>query len=114
MIGRKIKQEHIIKYEWEKSGKWNSISISSSKELKPLAHNSQEHFIAEHYWGFVQVDKDKSYQFKVEHPAWKIYESNDYNIDVDFEKCYGKEFEALSNQQPSSVFFSRRFGSFFR
>ena len=76
------------------------------RDLRQVASraDSQERFIAEHYWGYIQIDDQKSFQFRVEHPAWKMYALNDYNIDVDFKACYGQNFEMLQHQQPSSVF----------
>ncbi len=93
-----------IKYEWKLNGKWNSIAVKTGKILKDTLKDSQERFIAEHYWGNIQIKKNKSYEFKVEHEPWKIYSLVDYNIDVDFESVYGKSFECLQHQEPSSVF----------
>ena len=93
-----------IKYEWKLKGKWNSITVKTNKILSDTLENSQERFIAEHYWGNIQIRKNKSYEFRVEHPAWKTYSLLDYNIDVDFETVYGKGFGCLQHQKPSSVF----------
>lgn len=93
-----------IKYEWELNNKWNSISVKTKKVLANSLKNSQERFIAEHYWGNIQIIKDKSYEFRVEHPPWKIYSLVDYNINVDFGAVYGKDFGHLKGKQPSSVF----------
>jgi len=93
-----------IKYEWKLNNKWNSISVKTKKILVDTLKNSQERFIAEHYWGNIQIKKNKSYEFKVEHQPWKMYSLINYNIDVDFEAVYGKSFSILKNQQPSSVF----------
>ena len=92
-----------IKYQWKLNGKWNSIAVKAKKELANMAEGSEEKFIAEHYWGYVQIEKEKSYQFKVEHPSWKMFAIEDYHIDVDFKACYGKSFEMLQHQKPTSV-----------
>ncbi|PCJ24313.1 MAG: hypothetical protein COA97_09935 [Flavobacteriales bacterium] len=93
-----------IKYEWKLKGKWNSIAVKTNKILSDTLKNSQERFIAEHYWGNIQIKKNKSYEFRVEHPAWKIYSLIDYSIDIDFETVYGKAFSYLQHKKPSSVF----------
>ena len=93
-----------IKYAWKLNDKWNSIAVKTKKVLVDTLKDSQERFIAEHYWGNIQIKKNKSYEFRVEHPPWKIYSLVDYNIDVDFEAVYGKGFSSLQHQKPSSVF----------
>lgn len=99
------KNDHFnIKYEWKWKDKWNSISVKTKKVLTDTLKGSQERFIAEHYWGNIKVKNNKSYEFRVEHPPWKIYSLIDYNINVDFETVYGKSFGILKNQKPSSVF----------
>ncbi len=93
-----------ISYGWKLNNRWNNISVKTKKILTDTLKDSQERFIAEHYWGNIQIRKNKSYEFRVEHPVWKIYSLLDYNIDVDFEAVYGKAFGGLQHQDPSSVF----------
>lgn len=93
-----------ISYRWKQHNKWNDISITAKNELTDSKTNSEERFIAEHYWGYIQVSKSKSYEFRVEHPPWKIYQLKSYSMNVDFKATYGKAFECLQNQQPSSTF----------
>ena len=93
-----------IKYEWKLNNKWNSILIKTNKGLSHTNHDSVERFIAEHYWGYIQINKNKSYEFKVEHPPWKIYPLINYNVDIDFKSVYGNDFKFLQHQRPNNVF----------
>lgn len=93
-----------ISYQWKTNNKWNKISVKSKNELNVSEIDSEERFISEHYWGYIQVNKNKSYEFRVEHPAWKIYTFNEPLINVDFKATYGSAFDCLKYKQPSSAF----------
>ena len=95
--------ERTISYEWEKFGKWNSIKIEASIEKFEIEPDSETEFITEHYWGYAKVNDQKSNEYEVTHPKWKIYKVNNFEIKVDFGTVYGKEFEFLNEVIPNSV-----------
>ena len=65
---------------------------------------SEEEFIAEHYWGYSKYNTQTTFEYAVEHPAWKVYPVKNYLIDCDFTALYGKQFSFLYNARPNSVF----------
>ena len=92
-----------LNYKWKKK-EWNSIEINCYPELKEIAKGSQEHFFTAQHWGYTKLKDDKSREYSVEHPDWKIYDTKDYKINVDYGKVFGKEFAFLDDQHPESVF----------
>lgn len=92
-----------MKYKWEKFGKWNSVKINASIERFDFEPDSEIEFIIEHYWGYAKVDEQKTNEYEVTHPKWKVYKVNDFVIKVDFGTVYGKEFEFLNTVSPNSV-----------
>ena len=92
-----------IQYKWKKNNKWNSIKIEASVKKFKIESNSETEFITEHYWGYAKVNNDKTNEYEVTHPKWEVYKVNSYDIDVDFEATYGKEFEFLNSTSPTSV-----------
>ena len=70
---KEVSDQLDIKYEWKLNDKWNSIVVQAKKELSKTKEGSQERFIAEHYWGYIKINQKKSYEFRVEHPEWKMY-----------------------------------------
>lgn len=96
-------KEISIRYEW-KSEKWNSLAVKANPQPESIAEGSKTEFITEHYWGYSSVSKEKTGEYHVQHPKWKIYHVNSYNIDCDFKSLYGNEFAILQDQQPESVF----------
>lgn len=92
-----------VKYSWKQKKQHYFISVESFDTPQPLQPNSQEEFIAEHYWGYSK-NKDRTIEYKVEHPTWVIYPVNKFQLEGNFEKLYGKEFNDVFNQPPTSVF----------
>ena len=92
-----------IKYQWRTGKKWNSLSVEAGVEKKPMAIGSFEEFIFEHYYGYSMINKTISEEYKIEHPRWKINEVVQYNINCDFGKMYGKNFNFLNNSIPQNV-----------
>jgi uncharacterized protein YqjF (DUF2071 family) len=99
----KLENESLnIEYQWRK-GRWNSFSVKTSATPTSIENNSEEEFITEHYWGYTKV-KEKTSEYKVEHPKWEVYKVDNYLIDVDFGKVYGDQFSFLKTEKPLSVF----------
>lgn len=96
-------KERNVQYKWKKFGKWNSIKIDASIQQLEIEPNSETEFITEHYWGYAKVNEQKSIEYEVTHPKWKVYKVNDFEIKVDFGTVCGKEFEFLNSVIPNSV-----------
>jgi uncharacterized protein YqjF (DUF2071 family) len=92
-----------VEYHWKKD-EWNSFKISAHSGETDIQDGSQEEFITEHFWGYTFVNKNKTSEYGVEHPRWKIYPVTAYSIDVDFGNIYGHDFRFLLNEKPKSVF----------
>lgn len=92
-----------VEYYWQKSGKRNFIKVQAGLSLFEIEPGSDTEFITEHYWGYAKVNKNKSNEYEVTHPKWKVYKVKNYEIDVDFGAVYGDEFEFLNSMKPASV-----------
>src|SRR5450432_606247 len=71
-------------YEWKYKNKWNKLSALTQKESVPMLINSEEEFIAEHYWGYTKYNENTTYEYEVNHPRWEIFKVLNYTIDCDF------------------------------
>ncbi|MDH4058870.1 MAG: DUF2071 domain-containing protein [Cyclobacteriaceae bacterium] len=92
-----------VEYRWKKK-KWNSILVTADLDSSRIAEDSEEEFIAEHYWGYTKIDEKRTSEYGVEHPRWEVYSTKSYSIDVDFGDIYGQAFQFLNFETPSSVF----------
>ncbi len=103
----KIVTENRIKkvnFEWLINQKWNSIEVTSSIASQKMKPNSLESFIYEHYYGYTKIDENKTEEYKLQHPSWKISDVVDSEINCDFEAMYGKSFSILNQIKPAAVF----------
>lgn len=92
-----------VEYKWKKD-KWNSLKVIADKKADMIKEGSEEEFITEHYWGYTKLSDERTSEYGVEHPKWKVYKTKDYSIDVNFGEIYGNDFNFLSNEKPKSVF----------
>ncbi|MEP6467419.1 MAG: DUF2071 domain-containing protein [Parafilimonas sp.] len=110
----KMKHFHVEKddkietcYEWKFNGKWNKLAASCHKKSQAMAKESEEEFIAEHYWGYTKYKENITYEYEVMHPRWEIFKVADYIVNCDFKGIYGDEFAFLHKAKPSSVFMAK-------
>jgi len=94
-------------YHWKYKNKWNKLEASTATEALPMPPGSEEEFIAEHYWGYSRYNDQTTFEYAVQHPAWKVYKVNHYLIDCDFTALYGPSFSFLQNTRPDSVFMAK-------
>ena len=97
-------KEISLSYQWKHRHKWNKIEAVVENNAIPMLPGSEEEFIAEHYWGYSKYNDSTTYEYHVQHPAWKVYPVKDYLIDYDFTSLYGNEFSVLQQAKPNSVF----------
>jgi uncharacterized protein YqjF (DUF2071 family) len=93
--------ELLIKYSW-KDKSWQSIEITAENERLKMETNAEFEFITEHYFGFTKKG-NKTSEYEVCHPKWDYYFIKDYQLEIDFEKIYGKDFGFLNHQKPISI-----------
>lgn len=59
-------------------------------------------FITEHYFGYTK-NGSRTTEYEVRHPKWNFYHLKNYEVNVDFEDNYGKDFAFLNSEKPLSV-----------
>ncbi len=98
-----VTDQREIAYSWRLGKDWNHIKVKAGLEGREMEAGSIEEFIFEHYYGYTRVSPMKTEEYRVEHPRWKLYPVNSYDILCDFEKLYGSAFAPLTDRQPQSV-----------
>ncbi|MFH6987083.1 YqjF family protein [Flavobacterium collinsii] len=97
----------IFTYQWKKEEKWNTIQLEAKKNPTEIDVDSEAEFITEHYFGYTKIDEETAFEYEVQHPRWEQFEVLNHNIDIDFQKTYGKDFQFLQNVKPASVFLAK-------
>jgi uncharacterized protein len=92
-----------VEYSWRRGSKWERISISASGEPQSIAAGSHAEFITEHYWGYTCFRGGCS-EYRVNHPRWKIWPVESFELRADIAKLYGEQFVGTLSQPPRSAF----------
>ncbi len=93
----------ITRYSWKKKH-WNSFETTTQPQPVEMLSGSEEEFMTSQFWGFTKAGINRTLEYRVEHPRWRIYPIKDYKIDVDFAEAYGPHFGFLKTTTPTSVF----------
>jgi hypothetical protein len=100
----KAEKSQKVTFEWMVNKKWNSIYVEHAISTQQMHQSSLEKFIYEHYYGYTKTDKNKTEEYRLHHPSWKIHNVIDYQISCDFEAMYGEAFSILNHTKPAAVF----------
>lgn len=91
-----------VQYEW-KGGSWNSFCVVADTEAREQDPHAIEAFITEHYFGYTRMDDRRTAEYRVEHPLWRTYPVQGFEIKVDFTDLYGPAFAFLEGRKPDSI-----------
>jgi uncharacterized protein len=92
-----------VSYSWRHQQTWHSLAVEASPTPQPIAPDSEEEFITEHYWGYTKRTRGATSEYAVQHPRWQVYPMRNFAIEADFAALYGPAFAALNHQSPASV-----------
>jgi uncharacterized protein len=100
----KFKATQKVTFEWMVNKKWNCIYVENAIPCHQMEQNSLQKFIYEHYYGYTKISENKTEEYRLQHPSWKIHDVIDYQVVCDFEAMYGKAFSCLNHTKPAAVF----------
>jgi len=109
-----------VRYDWRHRGAWQTVAVRASPTLEPIAPNSLNEFITEHYWGYTKRRNGSTGEYGVAHPSWQVYPLHSAHIQADFGSLYGPQFAHLTDRVPDHVLLAEgspiaiRTGSHFR
>jgi uncharacterized protein YqjF (DUF2071 family) len=92
-----------VEYSWRRGTKWESIRMTATGEPQNIPAGSHAEFITEHYWGYTRVRAGCS-EYRVEHPRWKIWNAETFELRADVAALYGKQFAEALTAPPRSAF----------
>lgn len=93
-----------VGYRWGKPPDDSGIQVSVVGEPTLLRDNTEEEFIAEHYWGYAAQRDGGTLEYEVEHPRWRIWRAENAALRCDVERLYGGEFASAISGEPASAF----------
>jgi uncharacterized protein YqjF (DUF2071 family) len=91
-------------YEWRVGGRWHRLEVSTRGVPSVPAPDSEAAFIAEHYWGYTVQADGGAKEYRVDHPAWRVWEAKGARLDCDVRAVYGAGFAECLGARPRSAF----------
>ena len=91
------------KYEWRRGTKWEGLTMNAHGEAQNIRQASHEEFITEHYWGYT-ARGERTSEYRIEHPRWKIWPADSFEIKADVAALYGEKFIEPLSAAPRSAF----------
>jgi len=98
------RQVRSASYQWKFAGEWQRLAVQTVGELQPTIPESEEQFIAEHYWGYTRRPDGSTSEYHVEHPPWQIWQVSAAEFECDIARLYGPEFVEPLSVAPHSAF----------
>jgi uncharacterized protein YqjF (DUF2071 family) len=93
-----------VSYDWRLQARWNSLSAEVEGLPTVPPDETEESFIAEHYWGYAKQPDGSALEYEVEHPPWRVWRARSAAFDCDVAGLYGAEFEPFLGSVPGSAF----------
>lgn len=93
-----------VAYSWRHHGEAQTMSIAVAGDSRQPPADSQESFIAEHYWGYVTQRDGSTVEYQVEHPPWRVWRGLESSFECDVASLYGSEFAEPLSGTPASCF----------
>lgn len=91
-------------YGWRSGGRDFRLAAEVEGEPVPLVPGSEEEFIAEHYWGYTGRSGGACFEYRVEHPPWRVWRAGRAVFEGDATAFYGPAFGKALAGPPVSAF----------
>lgn len=91
-------------YFWHFNGRKNFLKVTTRGQAQPPDNDSLQEFITEHYWGYSMQRNGSTMEYRVEHPRWRIWETQTAQLDCEAAPLYGENFRDFFNRPPASAF----------
>ena len=92
-----------VEYSWKRGRKSEFLKMSANGEPQIIPQGSHAEFITEHYWGYTCFRGGCS-EYRVEHPRWKIWNAETFELKADVAELYGQTFVETMSAKPRSAF----------
>ena len=93
-----------VEYHWLFHVDRNTIRASVNGPPGLLVSGSEAEFITEHYWGYNTQRDGSTFEYRVDHPRWQVYENVQAQTEGNVAGFYGEPFARELNQKPHSAF----------
>ncbi|RMG23796.1 MAG: DUF2071 domain-containing protein [Bacteroidetes bacterium] len=89
-----------LRHELRHRGHRFLISARGKGKLYLPPSDSEIHYFKEHELGFGVHHAGHTLSYRVEHPAWRVYEQLEYELELDYGRLYGEKWAFLNHARP--------------
>ncbi|MFL5496068.1 MAG: YqjF family protein [Gemmatimonadales bacterium] len=93
-----------VAYEWRLAGRWHRLEVRTTGRASRPDPDSEPAFIAERDWGYTVQRDAGTREYRVTHPAWRMWTEAAGQLDCEVGAVYGKGFAECLTALPRSVF----------
>jgi uncharacterized protein YqjF (DUF2071 family) len=93
-----------LEYAWRHRGAWQWLAAHTRGSAAPMMPGGEEEFIFEHYWGYSRQRDGGTVEYAVEHPSWRVWQTNEAELECDVAALYGAAFVPALGVEPHSAF----------
>ena len=102
--GGSLRSGGSVEYGWKAGDAWASLRATTEGPPAALEAGSEAEFITEHYWGYAAQRGGGCVEYRVEHPAWRVWRTASSSLDADVDRLYGPDLGPFLRAAPVSTF----------
>jgi len=92
-----------LSYRWRHAGAWDGVDATTAGASRMPEPDSEEAFIAEHYWGYNTQPDGETMEYRVAHPPWRVWRAS-VRCELAGGSIFGRKFEGILQRPPDSGF----------
>jgi uncharacterized protein YqjF (DUF2071 family) len=92
-----------VEFAWFAGRRWHRVAARAGGPGAIPAAGSHEEFITEHHWGYTRQRDGGTIEYRVEHPAWKVWSAAGLEIEADFRLLYDPALAAILERPVSAL-----------
>jgi uncharacterized protein len=93
-----------LEYAWRHGGAWHRLAARTRGTAASMMPGSEEEFIFEHYWGYSRQRDGGTVEYQVEHPSWRVWQTDEAKLECNAAAFYGAAFVPALGAEPRSAF----------
>jgi uncharacterized protein YqjF (DUF2071 family) len=93
-----------LAYEWRRGGAWEGLRVAYDGAPFTPADDAEETFVSEHHWGYTARPDGRAFEYRVEHPRWRVWRAHEAKLDADVRSLYGDAYAEALAAPPCSAF----------
>lgn len=93
-----------LAYRWQLGEGSYELSVRLEGASYLPDETSEEAFVTEHYFGYTAARDGSTFEYRVEHPRWRVWRAHSFELSGDMAALYGPEVAPFLQNPPSSVF----------